>query len=246
MTTTAYYLIGCIFCIYNFTPKTKTAIWKYSVGIPLIFTFISFISSYPDMNSAMMRYPISSFGYEMGKWTSRIIIPFLISISVLYFFFFKKLANNGKAKLPILLIIATLGIGIFGEIQKEITAENNKNIEKNLDVENAKEEVKISVGLIKQKLPLTNADGLILYDILLAEKEKKVNYLYKSPNQKIEDLDKNDILEYKNTWKGELLQISKNNPKNSSFKKANYSMNFLLEDMNGKPILEIHISPENM
>jgi hypothetical protein len=248
MITTAYYLLGCVFCIYNFAPKTKSTLLKYSIVIPLLFTAFSFVSSLHEIIEGTTGIYGHSFAYGVGKWTRTIILPLIISIPFLYFFFKKKIANNNKTEFSS-IFISLIIIGLLftvGQYQKDLEIENYKNFEKVLENEYAIEEIKSSIKIMEKKLPITTPDGFIIYGIEFNEKEKKVDYLYKNPTTAVEDLDSNVILEYKNSWREELIRISKNNPKNTSFITADISMVFKLEDINGKPILEIKISPNEM
>lgn len=134
----------------------------------------------------------------------------------------------------------------YGKNKEEKAKENQEDIMKYLENESAIDEIKASIKIMKDALPIENGDGFIVYDIILNENKKQVEYLYKNPINAVEELDYNDILDYKESWKEELIRISKNNPKNISFVNANISMIFKLEDKNGKPIFAITISPEDM
>jgi hypothetical protein len=249
MITISSFLIGSIYCLYKFNPRTKSKLWKYTILFPLIFVFISFFSSQSEI-LGHAGYPRYSNAYGLGVWSRRVIGPFVISILFLYYFYSKKMENNGiNKKFNIILII--IGLMAFlllyqGLLSKYESEERHKVFEEYLEKNKALDEIKSSLIIIKENLPITSPDGYIIYDIVLDEKKQQVIYLYKDNTSSIEDLNYNDIIEYKNSWREDLINKSKNNPKNVSFVKANISMVFKLEDINGMPILDVTIRPEDM
>lgn len=242
MTTTAFFVIGCTLCIYKLTPKNKSAIWKYAILIPLIFAVFSFIFSLPEIFEK--GYLGNSFSYEVGKWIAKIIIPFVISVVFLYFYFNKKVENCGKIKVLPLILIATVAFVIlmFKDVERQNRNKNNELIENKIAIN----EIKSSISTFKKKLPLQTADGVVIYGIKYNEEENQVEYFYQNPLISVQDLDPYDISEYKNSWRKELIKVSKNNPKNISFITAGTSMVFRLVDKYENTILVIVIKPEEM
>src|SRR5690606_10816386 len=200
MGTLSFYLIVAFFSYYYFSPKKKTALWKYAILIPLITSVIYIIYSYAsnDYNS-----------FKAGQAFSYSIIPTIISGFVIYFLLKRKLINEGINKFPIILfvlIIITFGLGIYQNYQTEQSQEKIESIlqefdssystkttkqlpvTKEIEKQNALYNVRETAKQFKKQLPVNVGESTIMYNVEFDENKNDFITYYKET-----DLDKSEL-----------------------------------------------------
>lgn len=101
-------------------------------------------------------------------------------------------------------------------------------------------DVMMTVEQTKLDLPLKTGEGMTLNNIELAG--KIIKYSYKTNND-INNMSKDEIKNYENQWKQNVINVIKNNPKNKSFAHENITFHYFLVDKNDKPLLDFEILP---
>jgi len=236
MSVLSYYLILAFICAYLFTPKTKFSVWKHSIVIPLIVSaFCFFIISIE-----------SSSAYETGSKFSKFLMPTLISMIAMFFQFSNKMKNDGKTKFPIILLILIIITSFLGFQQDEIKKENDKYFEESQEKEYAIEKIKFSANQMKERLPITTSDSLVLYDIYYNEKNNSVEYLYKSEIFELKNLNNDALISFKTEWRNNLISTFKNSKHDVDFIKGDVSIIYKLEDKLGESIFNFTISTNEM
>src|SRR5690554_2284326 len=261
MGTLCFYLIVALFSYYNFSPKRKTALWIYTILIPLITSIIYIIYSYAsnDYNS-----------FKAGQAFSYSIVPTIISGVVIYFLLKKKMVNEGATKFPIILfvfIIITFGLGLYQnhlkeERQKKVelilqefdssySAKTTKQLTQQLPVnkeskeeQNALYTVRETAKQLKKQLPVNVGESSIVYNVEFDESKKDFITYYRETDLEKSELTQEDINFLKNMMRDNLLETAKNNPKNKAFVKAGVTLTFNYEDKYGNPLLNITLYPE--
>src|SRR5690554_889785 len=262
MGTLSFYLIVAFFSYYNFSPKRKTALWKYAVLIPFIKSLI-FLAYYDYSN------PIYSW-FEIGIAVRECFIPIIISGFVIYFLLKKKIVNEGATKFPAILfvfIIITFGLGLYQnhlkeERQKKVelilqefdssySAKTTKQLTQQLPVnkeskeeQNALYTVRETAKQLKKQLPVNVRDSSIVYNVEFDESKKDFITYYRETDLEKSELTQEDINFLKNMMRDNLLETAKNNPKNKAFVKAGVTLTFNYEDKYGNPLLNITLYPE--
>ncbi|MDO3423982.1 hypothetical protein QWT87_03700 [Chryseobacterium sp. APV1] len=103
-------------------------------------------------------------------------------------------------------------------------------------------DVMMTVEQTKLDLPLKTGEGMTLNNLELAG--KKVKYFYKT-DYDINNMSKNEIENYENQWKQNVINTAKHNPKNKSFVHENITFQYFLVDKNDKPLLDFEILPDD-
>lgn len=103
-------------------------------------------------------------------------------------------------------------------------------------------DVMMTVEQTKLDLPLKTGEGMTLNNVELAG--KIIKYSYKTDND-ISNMSKDEIENYENQWKQNVINMAKNNPKNKSFAHENITIQYFLVDKNDKPLLNFEILPND-
>lgn len=261
MGTLCFYLIVAFFSYYNFSPKSKSALWKYTFTIPLttsiIYFFYYLVSN--DFNA-----------FRAGQALGFGLIPTFVSVFVTHFLLKKKMINEGTTKFPIILfvfIIITFGLGLYQnhlkeERQKKVelilqefdssySAKTTKQLTQQLPVnkeskeeQNALYTVRETAKQLKKQLPVNVGESSIVYNVEFDESKKDFITYYRETDLEKSELTQEDINFLKNMMRDNLLETAKNNPKNKAFVKAGVTLTFNYEDKYGNPLLNITLYPE--
>lgn len=89
-------IIVGFFQFFKFKDKTKIKIWDDILLFPTIIIFIYFFS---ELSKTRLE------SYELGKLTSKILVPYIIMCTVLYLDIKYKIKRKGTLQFPILLIL---------------------------------------------------------------------------------------------------------------------------------------------
>lgn len=126
------FLLIALIVIYVISPKTKTHLWLSAVLVPLsmviLYSLISGISNSTNISSA----------YVAGSAMTTTLLPAIIVGFVIYFQLKKKLANEGKVKFPVFLVIVmgiALVVGIIMVVVEHKTESYMRNLLENFTSE---------------------------------------------------------------------------------------------------------------
>lgn len=242
MGTLSFFLIVALFSYYRFHPKSKIALWKYTLSIPLIISSIYLFHLYANTFASTYNR-----AYIIAKQFRPCIIPAIISGFVIYFLLKKKLKNGGVTKFPKILvafIIITAGLGIFQKHTEKSLERDLKEIAPLLEKRHAINEIRELTMELNKELPIYIGDGILIYNVVYNENKNDFITYFRETEVDKDDFTKEEIESYKIMLRDTLLRTSKNNPKNQSFVKARTTITQIYEDKYGKFLLSITLHPD--
>ncbi|MDR2207329.1 MAG: hypothetical protein LBE36_14355 [Flavobacteriaceae bacterium] len=245
------YLLIAYIIIKNYYPKTKAALWRYTIWTPLIVGFWHFPQA--------LASHYFSFGLALRDYLS----PAIMCGLVLYFYLRKKMNNNGIVEFPIwyfVVMIIVLGIGLFekyleNKIEEDmasIRAERYEEVGNRAEEHYATEEdmalqsLKTEVAVFNQKLPKDIGRGIILYNVEFNEKAETVDFFCRSEDVSIYDFTEEDVSRFKKEWREQIIETSLKSENDKQFIKADVPVHWILEDKDGKFILQFMVYPSEM
>lgn len=135
------------------------------------------------------------------------------------------------------IIIFSCNKLISKKLDEDIKENNKEFIEKS----NAKTDVEKTVEIINNKTPYDTGGGMYIMKVEFLKDRNEIIYNYKTIEKSINELTDKQILDYKVSWRQNVLKTINNNPNNESFVKAKVNFIYKLEDKNGVPILDFKI-----